>query len=126
MRILLDTHMLIWWLDGDPALPSVVNQELSTLTSEVFVSAVALAEISVKRSVGKLKAPWVTDELLIENGLIPLAFSTSHARRMLELPLHHRDPFDRMLIAQALHDDLVFATVDSRAARYGVRTVPAA
>lgn len=118
--------MLIWWLDGDPALPSVVNQELSTLTSEVFVSAVALAEISVKRSVGKLKAPWVTDELLIENGLIPLAFSTSHARRMLELPLHHRDPFDRMLIAQALHDDLVFATVDSRAARYGVRTVPAA
>lgn len=126
MRILLDTHMLIWWLDDDAALPVEVRDRVAEARSEVFVSAIALAEISVKRAVGKLRAPLIPDDLLEENGLRPLPFTADHARRMLELPLHHRDPFDRMLVAQALEEDLTLATADPRLAAYGVRTLPAA
>lgn len=115
--------MLIWWLDDAPQLPPGVASAVADPAAEVFVSSISLAEISVKRSIGKLRAPWIPDELLAENGMTPLDFTSAHARRLLELPLHHRDPFDRMLIAQAVHEDLAFATSDSRAAGYGVRVV---
>ena len=126
MRILLDTHMLIWWLDDAPELPDAVARVIADPASEVFVSSISLAEISVKRAVGKLRAPFIPDDLLHENGFELLDFTTEHARRMLDLPLHHRDPFDRMLIAQALDGDFAFATVDARAAGYGVRVLGAA
>lgn len=124
--MLLDTHALIWWLDGDDALPADIDAVIRQPSTDVFVSTISLAEISVKRSIGKLRAPWIPDELLHDNGLAVLDFTSDHARRMLDLPLHHRDPFDRMLIAQALADDLVFATVDPRCRAYGIRTLPAA
>ena len=125
MSILLDTHMLIWWLDESPRLPGAVARALADPRSDVLVSAVSLAEISVKRAVGKLEAPYLPDALLHENGLDLLDFTPDHARRMLELPLLHRDPFDRMLIAQALDGDHTFATVDPRASAYGVRLLGA-
>lgn len=125
MRILLDTHMLIWWLDGDDALPAEVEAAVAEPRNDVFVSPIALAEISIKRSIGKLRAPWIPDALLHENGFTVLEFSSDHARRMLDLPLHHRDPFDRMLVAQALEDDLTLATSDARLAAYGIRILPA-
>lgn len=121
MRILLDTHMVIWWLDDDTALPATARAALADPNSEVAVSSVVLAEISIKVSLGKLRAPWIPDVLLVENDLLILPFTTDHARRLLELPHHHRDPFDRMLIAQAIHEDMVFATVDPRARAYDVR-----
>jgi PIN domain nuclease of toxin-antitoxin system len=121
VRILLDTHMVIWWLDDDPALPEATRAALADPRDEVLVSSISLAEISIKSSLGKLRAPWIPDALLEENGLSVLPFSTDHARRLVDLPHHHRDPFDRMLVAQALHDDLVFASVDPQVRAYDIR-----
>ncbi len=123
MRILLDTHMLIWWLDESEALPEVARSAIADPAADVAVSSISIAEISIKRTIGKLRAPWIPDALLAENGISVLSFTTDHARRLLELPLHHRDLFDRMLIAQAIHEGMVFATTDDRAAAYGVRVL---
>jgi PIN domain nuclease of toxin-antitoxin system len=123
VRILLDTHMLIWWLDDDPALPDSTRAAIADPAADVVVSSISLAEISVKRTVGKLRAPWIPDELLTESGLSVLPFTSDHARRLLDLPLHHRDPFDRMLIAQAIHEGMAFATADAQARAYGIRIV---
>jgi PIN domain nuclease of toxin-antitoxin system len=115
--------MLIWWLDGSDELPKAAREAIADPAAEVAVSSISLAEISIKRAIGKLRAPWIPDALLAENGISVLSFTSDHARRLLELPLHHRDPFDRMLIAQAIDEDMAFATADTRAAAYGVRTL---
>lgn len=121
MRILLDTHVLLWWLDDDPSLSADFRAAISNPRNEVWVSAVSLAEVSVKQSVGKLTAPFIADDLIAEQGMSLLAFDSVHARKMRELPLHHRDPFDRMLIAQAAVEDLTMATVNQRMSRYDIR-----
>jgi PIN domain nuclease of toxin-antitoxin system len=112
--------MLIWWLGDDDSLPASTRSAIADPAIEVAVSSVTIAEISIKSTLGKLRAPWIPDDLIAENGLSLLPFTTDHARRLLELPLHHRDPFDRMLIAQAIHEQMTFATIDPRAAAYGV------
>lgn len=117
----MDTHVLLWWLDDDAALSSEFRSAIGSLRNEVWVSAVSFAEISIKQSVEKLHAPYISDDLVAEQGMSQLAFDSSHARRVGELPLHHRDPFDRMLVAQAIEEDLVLATVDERMSRYDVR-----
>jgi PIN domain nuclease of toxin-antitoxin system len=121
VRLLLDTHVLLWWLLESPKLAHHIRTAMTDLDNDVCISAVTHAEISIKRSLGRLESPWIPDELLEENGFEPLPFTASHGRRMLELPFHHRDPFDRMLIAQAIDEDMVFATVDPRMHSYGVR-----
>lgn len=115
--------MLIWWLDGSDALPDATRSAIADPAAHVGVSSISIAEISIKRTLGKLRAPWIPDVLLAENGISVLPFTSDHARRLLELPLHHRDPFDRMLIAQAIHEDMAFATADPRASAYGVRVL---
>lgn len=125
MKVLLDTHILLWWLLESPRLPSPIREVIADPAHDILVSSVTHAEMSVKRSLGKLEAPWIPDELLTENGFDSLSFTSEHARRMLDLPFHHRDPFDRMLIAQVTVDDLVFATVDPRCREYEIRTLPA-
>jgi len=115
--------MLIWWLGDDDSLPASTRAAISDREAEVSVSAISIAEISIKSTLGKLRAPWIPDALLAENGISVLPFTSDHARRLLELPLHHRDPFDRMLIAQAIHEQLTFATIDKRARAYGVRVL---
>lgn len=121
MRILLDTHVLLWWLDDDAALSSSFRSAIANVRNEVWVSAVSFAEIAIKQSVDKLKAPFISDDLVAEQGMSLLSLDATHARKVRELPLHHRDPFDRMLIAQAIEEDLVLATVDERISRYDVR-----
>jgi PIN domain nuclease of toxin-antitoxin system len=123
VRILLDTHMLIWWLGDDDSLPAATRSAISDPATDVAVSSISIAEVSIKSTLGKLRAPSIPDDLLAENGLSVLPFTTDHARRLLELPLHHRDPFDRMLIAQAIHEQMTFATIDPRAPAYGVRVL---
>ncbi len=112
--------MLLWWLGDDDFLPAATRSVIGDPAAEVAVSSVSIAEISIKSALGKLRAPWIPDDLLAENGLSVLPFTTDHARRLVELPLHHRDPFDRMLIAQAIHEQMMFATIDPRAREYGV------
>ena len=123
MRILLDTHVLLWWLGNDRRLPDAIGTAMNDGTNEVLVSSISVAEIAIKTSLGKLHAP---DDLLAQLGaasMISLPFTTDHAIALRELPLHHRDPFDRMLVVKALIESLVFATVDPACRQYAVQTL---
>jgi len=120
VRILADTHIVLWWLADDPALPAALRGAVADSRNDVLVSAVSVAEISIKASLGKLEAPDDLVETLATEGFETLAFTAEHAATLRHLPWHHRDPFDRMLVAQALSDGLVLATVDRRLSDYGV------
>lgn len=123
MRVLIDTHVLLWWLADDPQLRQVHRDVLVDGDTTVLVSSISIAEISIKSSLGKLQVPSGIEEAVIETGFNWLPFMHGHAAALQRLPWHHRDPFDRMLVAQAMVEDLPFATVDSRIKRYPVRII---
>ena len=123
MRLLLDTQVLLWWLADDAKLGPGIRSIIADGSNEVFVSAISIAEIALKQSLGKLDAPDNLADLLGEEGFTPLPFDASHASGLTHLPWHHRDPFDRMLIAQASTADLVFATADAQLAAYDITLV---
>lgn len=120
MRLLLDTHVLLWWAADDARLSRSWRQLIGDPEHDIFVSAISVAEISIKASLGKLTAP---DELLPDledSGFLSLPLEAEHAARLRDLPWHHRDPFDRMLIGQAQVEQLTVATVDPQFAAYEV------
>ena len=122
MRLLLDTHVLLWALANAPELGSRVRDLILDPANTVFVSIASLWEITVKRRVGKLDVE--IDRVLHAlppAGIAVLAVEPRHLFVLETLPIHHRDPFDHLLIAQALADDLTFVTEDRRAPLYGVR-----
>lgn len=121
MRLLLDTHILIWWLSDDPALPALARAAIGDSAAEVFVSAATAWEISIKHALGRLDFP-VADmaSLLDEAGFTPLGIYIEHAVVAGALPPHHTDPFDRMLVAQAQHEGLTLVTEDATIRRYAV------
>lgn len=125
MRLLLDTHTLLWTL-GDPAsLASRARDAIEDEGNDVFVSAVSVWEIAIKRALGKLAAP---DDLvagIASQGFSPLHISWDHADLAGALPRHHADPFDRMLVAQAEVEGLTLVTRAARIPLYGVRTLTA-
>jgi PIN domain nuclease of toxin-antitoxin system len=123
--LLIDTHALLWWFADDPALGPRSRAAIADPRNETFVSALTLAEIAIKQGVGKLSAPFISDDLIDEQGMTGLALTPRHGRKLSELPLHHRDPFDRMLIAQALEEGLTVVTSDARFAEYGVAVLAA-
>lgn len=123
MNLLLDTHVLLWWLADDPALPPPIRQAIST-EELVVVSAAVAWEIAIKRALGKLKAPDDLTEAVADAGFAPLPITLAHAHAAGGLPRHHDDPFDRMLVAQARYEDLVLVTADRRLAAYEVTTLP--
>jgi PIN domain nuclease of toxin-antitoxin system len=125
MRLLLDTHALLWWFADDPRLTDRMREAITDTKSQTFVSSLSLAEIAIKQSIGKLRAPFISDDLIDEQGMSGMAFTPRHGRKLVELPLHHRDPFDRMLIAQALEEGLTVVTSDARFAQYGVPVLAA-
>jgi len=119
VRLLLDTSITLWTLAGDRRLSKSARNVIESAT-EVLVSAVTIWEISVKTALGKLEAD--LDDLLAEMnsvGFRHLALTWEHARRVRDLPPHHRDPFDRMLVAQAMSEPVLLLTSDSFLARYG-------
>lgn len=120
MRILLDTHALLWWLEDSPLL-AVRARSAIARASAVYVSAATVWEISIKRAYGKLKAPADLEEQLKVNRFEPLPISVAHALAAGSLPLHHHDPFDRMLIAQARAESLALATRDRLIRKYEIR-----
>lgn len=122
MRLLLDTHTVLWWAADDPHLPATVAALIAEDEHEVLISAVVAWEIAIKRGLGKLEAPADLDAALLAGGAIELPVSIAHARRVEALPEHHRDPFDRLLVAQALVEDAVLVTQDAALAAYGVST----
>ncbi len=125
MRLLLDTHVLLWWLANDPSLVGDAKAIISNPTSAVFVSAATVWEIAIKQALGKLEAPSDLERQIQLNRFEPLSITIAHAYSAGTLPRHHNDPFDRMLVAQALAEGLTIATRDPRLGRYGVSTVPA-
>lgn len=123
MRLLLDSHTLLWWLSDIPRLGRVAYDAIASPYNEVFVSAVSIWELAVKREKGTLAAPNDLAMLVEQKRLTPLPLTLFHAEQAAMLPLHHRDPFDRMLIAQAQAEGLVLVTRDSYIRRYGIRTM---
>ncbi|MGF6226845.1 PIN domain nuclease of toxin-antitoxin system [Inquilinus ginsengisoli] len=118
MRLLLDTNILIWVMDDDPMLSPTARRTIEQATA-VFVSPVSIWEISIKAALGKLRLDMTKFmPRLAEAGFEPLAVSWDHARAVHDLPHHHRDPFDRMLVAQAVSEPLHLLTHDGMLARY--------
>ncbi|MBF0168925.1 MAG: type II toxin-antitoxin system VapC family toxin [Alphaproteobacteria bacterium] len=127
MRLLLDTHLLIWWLNDDAALSVTARQAIADPGSEVFVSAASVWEIAIKHALGKLAFPiGRMSGILGEAGFAPMSIEIQHTIRAGALPRHHDDPFDRMLIAQAQLEGLVIATADSMFKKYDVSLIDGA
>jgi PIN domain nuclease of toxin-antitoxin system len=119
-RLLVDTHALLWWLADNPALSSAAREAIADPTNEPLVSTACVWEIAIKRSLGKLSAPDELPDRISEEGFAWLDVSARHAWHVAGLPAHHRDPFDRLLIAQALVEGLPIVTADARFDAYGV------
>lgn len=119
-RALVDTHALLWWLEDDPALPRMPRALLADPSNEMLVSSASVLEIAIKRSLGKLRAPDSLLEVISRQGFIFLAVTPWHAWRVGSLPRHHGDPFDRLLIAQALVEGIPIVTGDPAFGAYGV------
>ena len=123
MRLLLDTHALLWWLDGDKRLPSRVRRVIADETTMVFVSAVSAWEISTKYRLGRLPgAGDVASDVagsIASQGFSPLEITVRHAQRAGSLAGPHQDPFDRMLIAQSLMEDLPIVSNEAVFESYG-------
>lgn len=125
MRLLLDTHVVLWWLANDPALSRAARDAIAAPESEVFVSAASAWEISIKKALGKLDAPTDLERQLELNRFEPLSITVGHGYAAGALPRHHDDPFDRLLVAQAKAEELVVVTRDRRFDLYGVGTLTA-
>lgn len=123
MDLLLDTHAAIWWLADDPALTSTQRQVITDKRNSLFVSSASIWEISIKRSLGKIEIDTGYTDVLRAQGFIELPISWIHAREVNLLPMHHRDPFDRLLVAQARIESMVLVTSDPEIPRYDLRTV---
>jgi PIN domain nuclease of toxin-antitoxin system len=124
VRLLLDTHILLWWLADDPSLPAGARESISDAGTEVLVSAATVWEIAIKKASGKLDSPDDLLEALEANAFGTLAITAAHALAAGDLPAHHADPFDRMLIAQAQSEALTLVSVDARFGDYEVACLP--
>ena len=124
-RLLLDTHVFLWWLSDDPQLGKVARLAISDPRNQVFISAVSTWEASVKKSSGKLKAPDDLDAIAEEEGFGKLPISLFHGDQAGLLPQHHKDPFVRMLVAQAQSEGLIVVTNDEMITQYNIRTMDA-
>jgi len=120
MRILLDSHTALWWMDDPGKLTKEARDAIADPANQVFLSAVSVWELGLKRLKGKLKLPANFAELLKADGVDELVFTHSHATQSLGLPPIHGDPFDRALIAQCQLESLHFATRDRFASGYEI------
>jgi len=122
VRLLLDTHALLWWLADDRRLGARVRDLIEDPSNDVLVSVVSLWEIVIKARVGKLQAD-VKEiaEAIRREGIILLDIGIAHLMTLTRLQMHHRDPFDHLLIAQAMAEDAVLISDDRNAPRYDVR-----
>ena len=125
MELLLDTHALIWWVQDNPRLSTPARDAIADPANDVFVSAACAWEITIKHNLGKLPevAALAADvqAVIAAEGFEGAAVTVAHAERAGRLPLHHRDPFDRMLIAQATADARMLVSNEVFFDRYGVQ-----
>ncbi|MEW6429758.1 MAG: type II toxin-antitoxin system VapC family toxin [Thermodesulfobacteriota bacterium] len=126
-RLLLDTHVFLWWVADDPNLPAMARQAIADVNNECCLSLASCREIVIRTSLGKLRLTMPVGRFLTEqlaaNGFSLLPIELRHAARVAKLPFHHRAPFDRLLIAQAITEKLTMVTADSLFSNYGVTTL---
>ena len=123
MRLLLDANALVWWVTDSRRLTARSRAAIADATNQVVVGIGALWELAIKRSLQKLHFPYDLETVLREENFEVLPISFAHLHALDDLPWHHRDPFDRLLIAQTLTEGIPIATGDRRFAAYGVQVV---
>ena len=125
MQYLLDTHTLLWFLQDDPQLPKKISSRIRNIENNCFVSIASLWEIAIKIKLGKLSIKFPFERFavyLADNDLEVLAISFDHISQVLNLDMLHRDPFDRIIIAHGITEDLTILTRDEHFAKYAVKT----
>ena len=125
MTFSLDTHTFLWWLEDPRLLSEAARKAIGDGRNTVYVSAVVVWEIVIKRALGKLDAPDDLEGAMAANRFLPVPIIVPHVLAVRSLPDHHRDPFDRLLIAQARHEGFHLISRDSRVALYGVPQIVA-
>lgn len=124
MKLLPDTHIFLWYITDDPHLPRAAAAAVRDRTNEVYLSVVSVWEALLKYQTGKLPLPSPADEYIRsrreQHQIGSLSLEEASLTHVLTLPMHHRDPFDRMLISQAIHHGLTIATADEQFTRYPV------
>jgi PIN domain nuclease of toxin-antitoxin system len=127
VKALLDTHAFLWWVEDDARLSAAAREAISRTDNRILLSVVSVWEILVKAALGRLTVDGAVGERIPEqidrNGFEVLPVHLRHALRLGRLPEVHRDPFDRMLVAQAIEDDLPFITGDRAVSRYPIEVV---
>ncbi len=124
MRLLLDTHVVLWHFSGERELSALARDAIAAADDLLF-SVVSFAEVGVKASVGKLDVPDDLQSRIADAGVRTLALSPTHGLAVSGLPVHHRDPFDRLIIAQAMIERLTVVTADARFHAYGIQLLQA-
>ena len=124
-RLLLDTHIFLWWLTDDSRLGPAARALIADANNQIFVSAVTAWEISIKKSLGQLEAPDDLYAMVEEEGFETLTITFFHGERAGELPQLHRDPFDRNLVAQSQAEGLEIVTADKAIPKYGIKAFDA-
>lgn len=127
MRVLLDTHAFLWWVSDAAELSVRARRTIANQHNECFLSVVSCWEMAIKVSLGKLQLAgrlerFIPDQLTV-NGFKELPLEIGHTGRVARLPFHHRDPFDRILAAQALEEDLAITSADPIFGRYGIKQI---
>jgi len=120
MKLLLDTHVLLWWLADSQELATDAHRAIADGRNTVFLSAASIWEMVIKRSLGKLDLPDDFEQVVMAEPMRRLDISIEHALAVAQLADIHRDPFDRILLAQCLVEKLTLVTRDSRLSHYGV------
>jgi PIN domain nuclease of toxin-antitoxin system len=123
VKVLLDTHALLWALEGSAKLSKEARRVIESPRNEVLVSAVSAWEIAIKQAIGRLKIPSDLSGAVDAAGFVRRPIGFAEASRLSSLPLLHSDPFDRMLIAHALEEGAAIVTRDEQIARYPIRVV---
>jgi len=128
--LLLDTHVFLWYITADPKLPRTFREAIQDTAEEVFLSAASVWEAVIKHALGKLPLPGAPADYLprqrAAHGISPLPVDEGAMSHLAALPPLHRDPFDRLLVAQAIQHGLTIATCDPDIAAYPVTLLPAA
>ncbi|HEY6846797.1 MAG TPA: type II toxin-antitoxin system VapC family toxin [Terracidiphilus sp.] len=124
MKVLLDTHALLWWLADDDQIGIQARDLIADPGNNILISVASLWEIVVKVRVGKLEADIEEISEAIElDGFTLLTINPAHLRTLAGLPMHHRDPFDHLLIAQAIAEEAIFLSEDQNTSKYSVQTI---
>jgi PIN domain nuclease of toxin-antitoxin system len=123
MKIIIDTHIFLWALSDPTRIAPRKLAELETPTNIIYVSSITIAEIMIKTSIGKLQFEFDPLQMAERSGFEHLNFTSQDAALLRELPFHHRDPFDRMLICQSLNNEYPLMTDDNKIMQYNCRVI---